>query len=62
LREVLTIRNELRGIDMRAQANNGMVQPHEIGRHQQLNQWLIDRRNRPCRVVFAQYLDFGKWR
>ena len=62
LQEVLAMRNELRGIDTRAQANNGIVQPHEIGRHQHLIQWLIDQRTGPCRVVFAQYLDFGKWR
>ncbi len=62
LREVLDMRNELRTIDTRARANNGMVQLQEIGRHQQLSQWLTDQRNGPCRVVFAKYLDFGKWR
>lgn len=62
LREVLTMRHELRDIDTRAQANSGMVQPHEIGRHQQISQWLIDQRKGACRVVFAQYLDFGRWR
>ena len=62
LREVLDMRNELHGIDIRARANNGIVQLHEIGRHQKLNQWLTEQRNGPCRVVFATYLDFGKWR
>ena len=62
LREVHTMRNELRGIDTRARANNNMVQFHEIGRHNLLTQWLIDQRKGPCHVVFAQYLDFGKWR
>ncbi len=62
LQKVLDMRNELRGIDTRAQGNNGMVHPEEINRHGELNRWLTDQRNGPCRAVFAQYLEFGKWR